>query len=214
MRGRAVAALLLALLALVSCRAEGDAALSRAPTARYTVKVNPNADGNARLVLEGVVNFAKSFDRYSQYYDGDLVWERIIVGQTEMTRRAESPDRWERADGVVSGGADVFIALRHAVVDPARSVPFVESVADNVRRLGRESIRGHRTTHYMATVDLARMGAPSSRTVMIEFWTDDEGTTHRIRHTPFGHDKGVLVWDLTDFGLPVDVSLPPAEKVT
>jgi hypothetical protein len=100
------------------------------------------------------------------------------------------------------------------VLDPARSVSFVESVADNVRRLGKESIRGHRTSHYTATVDLARIGAPSSRTVMIEFWTDDEGMTHRIQHTPFGHDRGVLVWDFTDFGLPVDVSLPPSEKVT
>lgn len=214
MRGRVVGALLLALLAFVSCRAGGDAALSRAPTARYTVKVDANEDGKSRMVLEGVVNFAKNFERYSQYYDGGLVWERIVVGQTEMTRRAERPDRWERAEGVVSGGADTFIALRHAVLAPARSVPFVESVADNVRRLGSESIRGHRTTQYMATVDLARMGAPSSRTVMIEFWTDDEGTTHRIRHTPFGHDRGVLVWDFTDFGLPVDLSLPPAEKAT
>lgn len=214
MRGRVVGALLLALLTLVSCRAGGDATLSRAPTARYTVKVDANEDGKSRMVLEGVVNFAKNFERYSQYYDGGLVWERIVVGQTEMTRRAERPDRWERAEAVVSGGADTFIALRHAVLDPARSVPFVESVADNVRRVGRESIRGHRTTHYMATVGLARMGAPSSRTVMIEFWTDDEGTTHRIRHTPFGHDRGVLVWDLTDFGLTVDMSLPPAERAT
>ena len=213
MRGRAAPTLLVVLLAFVSCRAESDAARSKSPTARFTVKVNPSGD-SSRLVGEGVVNAAQSFERYSQYYDGDLVWERITVGQTELTRRAEAPDRWDRADGVVSGGADTFIALRHAVLDPSRSVPFVESVADDVRRLGRESIRGHRTTHFLATVDLARIGAPSTRTVTIEFWTDDEGTTHRIRHPLFGHDQGVLVWDFTDFGLPVDVSLPPAQRVT
>ena len=103
MRVRAVGALLLALLAFVSCGAEGDAALSEAPTARYTVKVDANVDGKSRMVLEGLVNFAENFERYGQYYDGGL---------------------------------------------------------------------------------------------------------------PFGHDRGVLVWDFTDFGLAVDMFLPPAEKVT
>jgi hypothetical protein len=119
--------------------------------------VNPDDDGKSRMVPEGVVNFAAGYDeRYNQHYDGGVVWEGVILGQTEMTRRAERADRWERGDGVVPGGAATFIALRHAVLDPARSVPFIQSVADEVRRLGRESIRRHRTTHYKATVDLAR----------------------------------------------------------
>lgn len=82
------------------------------------------------------------------------MWERIIIGQTEMTRRAERPDRWERAEGVVSGGADTF-------------------ALDRRRR------------------------------------EDSSNSAH-----PFGHDRGVLVWDFTDFGLAVDMFLPPAEKVT
>ncbi len=155
------------------------------------------------------MNFAEGFERYSIHYDGKFIEERIMVGGTEMSRVSGS-DRWERAEKALSPDAEAFVALRHAVLDPGRSVPFVKSVTDDVRRLGTQSIRGHRTTHYIATVDLARVGAPSSRTVTIEFWRDDEGATHRMQHTPLGHDEGVVVSDFTDFGLPVDVSLPPA----
>lgn len=128
------------------------------------------------------MNLAEGLERYSIYYDGKFIEERIMVGRTEMSSVSGS-DRWERVEKALSPDAETFVALRHAVLDPARSVPFVKSVSDDVRRLDTESIRGHRRPTYIATVDLARIGAPSSRTVTIEFWTDDGGTTHRMRHT-------------------------------
>lgn len=207
---RAVGRVLAFSVLLVACQPSGDATLyaSHSATARY--RVTDSAYEN--VVLRGVADFAKGFERYSMYRDGSFVGERIMVGRAEI-ERAHGREEWVKVENALAPVSTASVALRHAILDPTRSIPFLRSVASEVRQVGTESIRGKATTHYVATVDLARVGSPESRIVDVELWVAKNGTVRRFRDRPLGRE-GERVWDFTDFGVAVDTSLPPARTIS
>jgi hypothetical protein len=114
--------------------------------------------------------------------------------------------------------------------DPAQLLQFLRGASGEVETVGREPVRGVDTTHYRATVDLARVieKAPETAratlrdqlrrrdeaglgtTFDMEVWIDGEGLARRIRQTDA---EGDITMDLYDFGLQVDVQLPPSDQV-
>ncbi|HEY8982757.1 MAG TPA: hypothetical protein VIU15_24645 [Streptomyces sp.] len=69
----------------------------------------------------------------------------------------------------ISGGAGVYIQdqLRHTA--PDRSVKLLLASGD-VREVGRETVRGHRTTHYSGSVD---SDASNVTTERVDVWVDE-----------------------------------------
>lgn len=206
---KAVGRVLAFSIILVACQPSGDASLSasHSATARYRLTDSAYED----VVLRGVADFARGFERYSMYRDGSFLGERIMVGHAEI-ERAKGRDEWVKVENALAPASTASVALRHAILDPSRSIAFLRSVASEVRHVGTESIRGKTTTHYVATVDLARLGSPESRIVDVEAWVGKDGTVPRFRERPLGRE-GERVWDFTNFGVAVDTSLPPARTV-
>jgi hypothetical protein len=112
-------------------------------------------------------------------------------------------------------------------------------VSTGVAKIGSETIRGVETTHYKATLDLAkavdRANVPASLrddlgkivrrngaslTIPADVWVDNDGLARRIQlkldlAKLAGPDGGMDVpaltmsMDLYDFGVPVHVEAPP-----
>jgi hypothetical protein len=84
-----------------------------------------------------------------------------------------------------------------------------------VDKLGSEEIRGVTTTHYRAHLDKTKagLGILKDEPGVVDAWIDDQGLPRRIR-VPFGgENEAAGVFDLFDFGVPVDVEAPPANEI-
>ncbi len=127
--------------------------------------------------------------------------------------------------------------------DPTASLNALRGVSGDVKAVGTEDVRGAKTTHYTATVDLnkaAQQSPPEARasieqlskqlgtaTFPMDAWIDGDG---RLRRQRFSMDlskvtapgvapgtvTGVVTTtvELFDFGTEVDVSEPPADQVS
>lgn len=126
--------------------------------------------------------------------------------------------------------------------DPSNTLAFVEGVTDDVKVLGEEEVRGTKTTHYSAVINLDEAeGAAETEeakqairhtkeqlgtsTIPGEFWLDAEGRLRRYRSTidlstinnPSGESvtgTSTTTMELFDFGTDVDVEAPPADETT
>jgi hypothetical protein len=131
-------------------------------------------------------------------------------------------------------------ALQSAEADPTQALSYLTGVSSSVTRLGSQTITGAPTTHYRAVVDLRRIPAhapPGQRaaaarsiqhlialthrpTFPIDVWIDRQD---RVRQetvamplpSPTGGGAGRLTIriDLSRFGSPVHVSVPPKAEV-
>ncbi len=124
--------------------------------------------------------------------------------------------------------------------DPSQVLQYLQS-AGGVEELGTESIRGVKTTHYQALVDLTKVPEllpPEQQTALqqsyeqlidqtgeevipMDVWIDKQGRARRVSsRMSFGIASGMpgasmkWVMDLFDFGAEVDVSPPPPGQVT
>ena len=97
----------------------------------------------------------------------------------------------------------------------------------SVETVGKETVDGVSTTHYRATIDLAKAaanfgstgqealshllahGAPSS--IPVDVWIGDDGLVHKltIDQSADGGHVG-LTLEISDYGTPVTVTAPPA----
>lgn len=102
--------------------------------------------------------------------------------------------------------------------DPTKTLSSLQSLrAANV--VGTEQVDGVSTTHYRATIDPSKLPGASAAGVsqpgVYNVWVGDDGYVHRMRDrvvTGTGAKKAIvnLTADLSDFGKPVTVTLPPA----
>lgn len=118
--------------------------------------------------------------------------------------------------------------------DPAQILEFLRATAE-IEELGSETVRGVRTTHYKAEVDLDRVvdhARPDQRervrqvvdqieragidTMPLEVWVDSENLVRRMKMDWTVSDKPgqtasiKITMDLFDFGADVAVKAPPA----
>ena len=118
--------------------------------------------------------------------------------------------------------------------DPSSALATLDGVTDDVREVGKEQVRDAETTHYTATVDVAKLaaagGSASSKaltdsgvaTVPVEVWVDAEGRARRVVSKvsiPASAKTNNMPVDTTttielyDFGTPVSVTAPPKSQV-
>jgi hypothetical protein len=121
--------------------------------------------------------------------------------------------------------------------DPSSGLDYLEGVADTVRETGRERVGGVETTRYALTVDLDSLVTRASDGIAAidpllaaryralaaavdagagdgAAWIDDDGRVRRLRFTfEFGGVASTTTFELSDFGVPVDVAAPPADEV-
>ena len=171
---------------------------------------------------------------------GDVIFVKLPLDLPELAGRP-----WVKVDVNQLGrqaGVDLSSLRQLQNNDPTPSMQFLEGVED-AGKVGEETVRGTRTTHYRATLDLAKVRlrvAPEVKddvdriqeqlgvaTIPTEAWVDEEGRLRRFRQRidlanakATGLDgqplSGVVTntFELYDFGVRVDVREPPADEVS
>lgn len=142
---------------------------------------------------------------------GDKAWVKLDLGQLAKQR-----------------GIDLS-SFAAASPTPASALSYLRGTS-NVREVGTEKVNGVDTTHYKATVDLARAAARStgstrqalrrviqangSRKLPIEVWVDGKGFIRKLRYAQRSGGNAVrLTMNLHDYGPPVEIKPPPADSV-
>ena len=93
---------------------------------------------------------------------------------------------------------------------PSSALDLLRDVAGPVETIGDDTIAGHHATHYRATVSEAKMieGGDGS----VDVWIDDQDRVVKIQSTTPDGGAGIT-FEVTAFGVPVDVTAPPADEV-
>ena len=139
--------------------------------------------------------------------------------------------------GQAAGGGLPFLPLGVVNASPMDLLSALTAVATKVTDLGPATVRGVAVTHYRVIVDLAKANAhlqPDARTefrsfasslgsptLPVDVWVDGQSRVNRIAITlPASYDSGTPggfrvaeAVDYFDFGVPVQVSAPPASQV-
>lgn len=147
--------------------------------------------------------------------------------------------KWVKLDvGEVSGklaGIDLSGLARAGTGNPTYALDNLRG-ATNVTVVGDERVRGEKTKHYRATVDIAKAvdAAPSdarealkrandflgNQTIPADIWLDTEGRLRKLQYTvdpsksgaPGSGDAGkpTFTYELYEFGTPVNADVPSA----
>lgn len=137
-------------------------------------------------------------------------------------------------------GLDLPSLQQLGQADPALTFAYLRAASDDTQEVGQEDVRGVETTHYRMTVELARVAdlvpeeqreetraavqalieATGLETVPVDAWIDGDGL---IRRMDLGYEdvevgpgkKGdmSMSMELYDYGVAVDVELPPSDQV-
>ena len=137
-------------------------------------------------------------------------------------------------------GIDIGALMQSGSSDPTQSLQYLRGASGDVETVGEEVVRGVQTTHYRATVSFDKMieQAPAELRprleptvdvlrewvgrdeLPIEVWIDDQGRMLRqkqdLEYTggPAEGTSMAMVLEMYDFGVEVDVDVPPASQVT
>ncbi|MCG0286760.1 DUF1396 domain-containing protein [Streptomyces sp. PSAA01] len=201
-------------------RIEGEAAMSTKPVAvRMTMRaVGQGADAAVEIrMVDGAM-----------YLGGGKEAAGELNGKSWL--KLDLSALGEKATSGLGGGS----LSRQADKNPVDDSAFL-SGADDVKRVGEETIDGVRTTHYRGTITLAQMreslkdedAATRKRRekslgeyekmgvdrLSMDMWIGQDGHTKRFRMRGEG-DKGPLDMTITFSGLnePVTVKAPPANQ--
>ena len=157
--------------------------------------------------------------------DGSTVYLRVPV----LDALLDSPG-WLSATPEDLDAAGGPLGFAGGVTDPSRLLDTLRSVAGDVDEVGSEDVRGVATTHYRATLDLARaleQGNDGGSAVLeqqledlgadlgdvpVDLWVDADGLARRLV-LEVG-DLGALTVELFDYGQPVEIDVPAPEETT
>ena len=181
---------------------------SSAPTAQFTI-VQYSEGGEPSATFEGKGDFARGEVAYSLLSpSGESRSERQDFGNISYSKDGEV---WLKTEASPEGGA--VRSLTNALAASTQSLEYLESVADDVAKIGGEEVRGVDTTHYQAIVRLTELGAPPEfGRFPVDLWVDEDGRTRRFSFHPIGSQE-ISVWEFYNFGVSVELSPPPDEQV-
>ncbi len=172
-------------------------------------------------------------------YDGTLLYLRSPEPTPGVDTEWVSLDIAQLGQEVT--GTDLRQFAQAGSNDPSNALALLKGTADSVEEVGTEDVRGEKTTHYRATVDLRRAteqaGAVRDRrqfeafldqfpseTIAVDVWLDDEGRTRRLRmDQPLPETPGlaappgagvIVTIELYDFGVDERIEIPPPDEVT
>lgn len=130
--------------------------------------------------------------------------------------------------------ADLVGTSLGSSTDPAAGLQALQGVSSDVKKVGEETVRGAKTTHYRGTYDvqaaLAKLSGPAKamltrtlsatdlKSVPFDAYIDGDGLMRKFSQTFTTTVKGQKIdssttLELFDFGSPVSVSPPPAAQV-
>jgi hypothetical protein len=172
---------------------------------------------------------------------GDLANGRPVIYMKLpfLTKSLPGGKRWIKIDLNAYGkslGID-FSQFTSLTANPAQMVDWLRATSGSITKVGSETIDGVQTTHYHATIDLAKypnLVSPARRAAMkravnaliktahvrtfpMDAWVDGANLVRKL-HLKFNETiKGQRIGlDMTlhfhDFGAPVSISLPPADQ--
>ena len=171
--------------------------------------------------------------------DGDVVYMRFPVLSSELP----AGKSWVRLDvgqALEEQGFNFSELQELTGNDPRKMLDFLRAASDEIETVGTEELRGVRTTHYRATVNLAEydklvpadkqeelrtmLGEMIEQTGLgempVDVWLDDFGLVRRfdlsLSATQPGTTDAVearMTFELYDYGKEVDVEPPPAAEV-
>jgi hypothetical protein len=170
--------------------------------------------------------------------DGDIVYIRFPL----IAKDLPAGKTWIKGDAKDLSQAELgqmseFGSL--AGTDPRDVFGLLEAVSGSIDTIGSEQVRGVETSHYRATIDLAKLeqlvpeeqrqslggidqGARQAglSELPVDVWVDSE---QRIRKLSIDLDakqpgtdaavKASVVIELYDYGTPLELALPPADEV-
>jgi hypothetical protein len=162
----------------------------------------------------------------------DLVGDGTVV-YMHSSRFGTLPDgrSWVELDLALGDDLDTVVP---ANFDAKGELALLESVSDDVQKLGKEEVRGVPTTHYRGTSSvsgqverlreegadaLASLTEKDGSPLQVEAWIDADGLIRRMRvvHSqPAGDGKEVTVdmrIDFFDFGFEPEIDLPDSSEV-
>jgi hypothetical protein len=169
--------------------------------------------------------------RYLQE-NGDPV---VYVNAPALTSLIPGGKSWVRVDLEQAGksaGVDLNQMLAQAAQNPADVLDMLKA-AGSVKSLGTEPVGGAQTTHYQATIDLAKaagmVGSPAQQavqslidqggpsTIPVDVWIGDDGFVHKLKvdeTVGTGSDTATVHLDLglNGYGTTnVNVAAPPSD---
>jgi hypothetical protein len=190
---------------------------------------------------EGTMTVSAAGETFDVVIQGTTVYQHLPEVAAAAGREWIRIDLDELAEAVgVDGLAELVQSQSN---DPSAGLQYLRGASDAVRTVGKESIRGARTTWYEATVDVekAAAGAPVAQqetirsvkelfgiaTIPTDVWIDGDGRVRRLKQSidyssagrsgrfPAGSlpRRMDVTVEFYDFGTPVSVTIPPAEEV-
>lgn len=177
----------------------------------------PRNDGQPPAEMETLVLEDAVYQRYPpelRQLTGAKTWLKLAVG--DLPRLAS---------------VNAASASSAESSDPTRALAMLRGASDDVREVGKETLRGVTVTHYRLTVDLQKavdqapadqqasirsfMSRAGLRESEIEVWVDDDDRLRKlVQYSPAGEGARLKVTtELYDFGTAVDVEAPPADEV-
>lgn len=201
----------LALATLTGCSGDSDAT-----TARFEAGLkfsNLAEPANPVPVFKGVGDFATGEFSYMVFFGTER--EVLEFGSSIRFQRDVGEQQWTREDGSDTP-EEPATSLRNHLAATSNCLKYLTSVADPVTEVGTETVRGVTTTHYRASVNLARVSpSPDYERLLleVEVWADEDGRTRRYRYSPLASPHEIYVWEFFDFGTPVDLKHPSPDEV-
>lgn len=166
-----------------------------------------------------------------------MVWPVIYMRVSTAAGELPAGKEWVRFDMQKYGkklGFDMNELMQASQSDPTQGLAYLQEVTD-LETVGTEEVRGLETTHFRGVIDLNRvaeempevkesvkriMELSKVERVPYEAWVSADGLIRRIRLTyedmksPDAPPMDMTVeMELYDFGEPVTVEDPPADKV-
>lgn len=172
-------------------------------------------------------------------FDGTVMYMKIpgLSAQLPGSKPWLSVDLQQVGEEV---GVDMGALIQAGGSDPTQSLQYLRGASGDVETVGEEEVRGIDTTHYRAsisfdkiveqapadlrdrlepTIELLKEWAGSDE-MPVEVWIDDEGRMVRQRQSfeyaagPAAGTSMKMTMEMYDFGVDVDVDIPPDSQVT
>lgn len=195
---------------------------------RYTTTTTPRSDPGGKSTIVGDGEFDYRAGRGRMEFDlsrsaGNEALSSVIVvfnGPTFYFRetrprpggfefKPETP--WARVT-FAEVQRDPTLAPPGVSSDPTKGIKGLGDDASGIRKVGTEPGPGVVWTHYRGQRD-PDAGGPA-RPTTIDVWIDDDGFVRKIETTTTGAVETVQTrTELDEFGVKVDVELPPSKRV-
>ena len=172
----------------------------------FEVTARPSDGESFSGVCEGVVDNLRVLARLTCDADGDSAFgtfEAITIDDTSY-RKDRGEQKWTKEPVVDDDSLAGF--------SPIKLLELLRSASLKTERVGGEEVRGESTVRHALTVDCkkAELFDCDGQTAVVGVWIDDDGLVRRIR---LDHRLAVNL-EFFDFGVPVEVEVPPADQVT